>query len=85
MQFKVPVIIGGAKRLNDRFKFQFFMQDIIWPKDWENQDDPMRYITQRYSTALENVIRTEPSQYLGRTEDGKPGRRERRRSRMIDL
>jgi Kdo2-lipid IVA lauroyltransferase/acyltransferase len=64
MQFKVPVIIGGAKRLNDRFKFEFFMQDIIWPKEWESQDDPLRYITQRYSTALENVIRTEPSQYL---------------------
>jgi Kdo2-lipid IVA lauroyltransferase/acyltransferase len=64
MQFKVPVIIGGARRINDRFKFQFFTQDIIWPKEWENQDDPLRYITQRYTTALENVIRTEPSQYL---------------------
>ena len=42
MQFKVPVIIGGAKRLNDRFKFEFFTQDIIWPKEWENQDDPLR-------------------------------------------
>ena len=35
MQFNVPVIIGGAKRLNDRFKFQFFMQDIIWPERLE--------------------------------------------------
>jgi KDO2-lipid IV(A) lauroyltransferase len=64
MQFNVPVIIGGAKRLNDRFSFQFFMQDIIWPEEWKKQDDPLRYITQRYTTALENVIRTEPSQYL---------------------
>ena len=64
MQFDVPVIVGGARRLNDRFKFQFFMQDIIWPEDWKKQDDPLRYITQRYTKALEDVIRTDPAQYL---------------------
>jgi KDO2-lipid IV(A) lauroyltransferase len=63
MQYEVPVVIGYARRLNDEFKFVVGAQDIIYPADWETQDDPMRYITQRYTTALEQAIRTDPGQY----------------------
>jgi KDO2-lipid IV(A) lauroyltransferase len=63
MQYEVPVVIGYARRLNDEFKFVVGAQDIIYPADWKTQDDPMRYITQRYTTALEQAIRADPGQY----------------------
>ena len=50
MQFDVPVVIGGAKRLHDRFKFEFFTQDIIWPAEWKKQDDPMAPVTSPSAT-----------------------------------
>lgn len=63
MQYEVPVVIGYARRLNDEFKFVVGAQDIIYPVDWKTQEDPMRYITQRYTTALEQAIRADPGQY----------------------
>ncbi len=86
MQFNVPVIIGGAKRLNDRFTFEFFMQDIIWPDDWKKQDDPLRYITQPLHYGIRKC---DPALNLrnisGPTVAGKLVPKEKWPSRMIDL
>jgi len=63
MQYETPVIIGYSRRLNDEFKFAIGAQDIIYPQDWKAQDDPLRYITQRYTRALEDIVRQDPGQY----------------------
>jgi Kdo2-lipid IVA lauroyltransferase/acyltransferase len=64
MQYEAPVVVGYARRLNGRFSFQLGTQDIIRPSDWKDQPDPLRYITQRYTTAIELMIRQDPRQYL---------------------
>jgi len=64
MQYNVPVVIGYARRLGDQFRFRMATQDIIHPEDWNAQPEPMRYITQRYTTAIENIVRKDPGQYL---------------------
>jgi len=63
MQYEVPVIIGYARRINDRFHFKVGAQDIIYPDDWKSQADPLRYITQRYTKAIEDIVRVDPGQY----------------------
>ena len=63
MEYDVPVVIGYARRVNDRFHFRVGAQDIIYPKDWKSQDDPLRYITQRYTRAIEDIVRVDPGQY----------------------
>ena len=64
MQYEVPVVIGYARRMNGRFQFSLGVQDVIYPRDWNAQDDPLRYITQRYTQGIERVVRGEPGQYL---------------------
>ncbi len=64
MQYEVPVVIGYARRHGAKFHFTVGVQDIIYPEDWRDQPDPLRYVTQRYTKALEDVIRVEPGQYL---------------------
>jgi KDO2-lipid IV(A) lauroyltransferase len=64
MQYKVPVVIGCARRKNDRFQFVLEAQDIIYPADWQNESDPLRYITQRYTKGIEDFIAKDPGQYL---------------------
>lgn len=64
MEFKVPVVVGYARRTDRPFHFEVGVQDVIHPHDWEQQDDPLRYITQRYTAALEEVVRIDPAQYL---------------------
>jgi Kdo2-lipid IVA lauroyltransferase/acyltransferase len=64
MQYEVQVVVGYARRDGARFRFTVGVQDIIYPGDWREQPDPLRYITQRYTKALEDVVRAEPGQYL---------------------
>jgi len=64
MQYEVPIVCGYARRLSDRFKFEVGAQDIIRPEEWKTQNDPLRYITQRYTKAIEDFVRRDPGQYL---------------------
>jgi KDO2-lipid IV(A) lauroyltransferase len=64
MEYDVPVVVGYARRAEDKFLFDVGVQDIIWPDDWKSQDDPLRYITQRYTKGIEDFVRTDPGQYL---------------------
>jgi KDO2-lipid IV(A) lauroyltransferase len=64
MEYEVPVVIGYARRINHSFRFQIGISDIIWPEDWKTQDDPLRYVTQRYTAGIEKFVREDPGQYL---------------------
>jgi len=64
MQYDVPVVVGYARRVNDQFLFDVGVQDVIYPDDWKSQDDPLRYITQRYTKGIEDFVRADPGQYL---------------------
>ena len=64
MEMNVPVAVGYARRTGEAFHFKAGVQDVIYPKDWQDQDDPLRYITQRYTKAIEDVVRADPPQYL---------------------
>jgi KDO2-lipid IV(A) lauroyltransferase len=67
LQYRVPVIIGCARRRGDEFNFDIAVSDIIHPEDWENLPaggDELRYITERYTRAIETFVREDPAQYL---------------------
>ncbi len=64
IQHRVPVIVGCARRRGDRFEFDIDIADIIEPQDWSHQPDELRYITQRYTLAIEKMVRQDPTQYL---------------------
>jgi KDO2-lipid IV(A) lauroyltransferase len=57
-------VIGFARREAYGFRFRIDVQDIIRPADWAQQRDPLRYITQRYTKAIEDTVRGDPGQYL---------------------
>lgn len=64
LHYEVPVVIGYARRTDGRFRFRLGVQDVIYPEDWKSQDDPLRYVTQRYTRGIETIVRDEPGQYL---------------------
>jgi KDO2-lipid IV(A) lauroyltransferase len=64
MRYEIPIIVGYGKRTEENFQFEIGVQRIIDPTEWEDKDDPLKWITQEYTTALEEVIRTAPEQYL---------------------
>jgi len=64
MEYNVPIVVGYGRRLGPPFMFELGAERIIHPSEWANRDDPVLWITQEYTTALERVIRHEPDQYL---------------------
>ena len=59
-----PIVVGYARRLGDVAKYEVGVQRIVHPHEWEAQDDPLRWITQEYTTAIEKIVRRAPEQYL---------------------
>lgn len=64
MHYEVPIVIGYARRVEGKYKFHLGTQDIIYPDDWKAQPDPLLYITQRYTRAIETMVRDDPVQYF---------------------
>ncbi len=64
MEFDVPIIVGYGKRLAEHYRFELGVQRMILPQEWKDKDDPLMWITQEYTKALEDIIRSAPEQYL---------------------
>jgi len=64
MQYEAPIAVICCRRLEGRFSFEIFNQRLIEPSEWADKDDPLRWITQEYTTALENAVRDQPDQYF---------------------
>ena len=64
MRHEAPILVGYARRLDTFFNFEIGVQRIIFPCEWAEKDDPMIWITQEYTLAIEQLARGAPEQYL---------------------
>ncbi len=64
MATRSPIVVGYARRRGNVAQYDVGVQRIIHPNEWEEKDDPLRWITHAYTTAIEALVRTEPEQYL---------------------
>lgn len=64
MTAEVPIIVGYAQRMSQRFEYEVGVERIIRPDEWRDQPEPLRWITQEYTAAIEATIRRAPEQYL---------------------
>ncbi len=64
MLHEVPIGVCYGRRLDEDFHFEIGCKRIIHPHEWANRDDPLYWITQEYTRALEDLIRSDPEQYL---------------------
>jgi KDO2-lipid IV(A) lauroyltransferase len=62
LQHRVPMIVAGAVRVENRFKI--IITDAIFPEDYDGRPDAVRAMTQRFTDDLENLVRRYPEQYL---------------------
>ena len=64
MATQSPILVGYARRRGDRAQYDVGVQRIIHPREWAEQKDPLRWITQAYTSAIEEIVREAPEQYL---------------------
>lgn len=69
MQYDAIIVVGYAMRLPDDFeasrwsRFEIGCEEVIDPRAIDVRD-PLREITQRYTSALERIVRRDPQQYF---------------------
>lgn len=64
LEYQAPVVVGYARRVGPGFRYEVGCDLVIDPSEWTGTADDARLLTQKYTTALEQVIRRDPSQYL---------------------
>lgn len=65
MQYRTPIIVGHAARVSPgQLRYRVRVDRIIQPEEWQEQAQPLQWLTQEYASALEVGIRAHPEQYL---------------------
>ena len=64
LEHRAPVAVGYARRIGPGFRYEVGCDAVIDPDEWSGTADDVRLLTQRYTAALEAVIRRAPEQYL---------------------
>jgi KDO2-lipid IV(A) lauroyltransferase len=64
IEHRVPILILTVRRIGEPFHYEACSEEVILPEDYEGRADAVRAITQRFTKALEQGIRRDPSQYF---------------------
>ncbi len=87
MSANVPIVVGFARRRGGIAQYDVGVQRVIYPQEWQRQDDPLRWITQTYTSAIEEFVREVPEQYLWihRRWKSTPGPKSRSRMKQEEV
>ncbi len=64
LEYRAPVLVIGAARVGHPLRYRLYFEDAILPEEYADRADAARAITQRYTAALERMIRRHPEQYF---------------------
>jgi len=82
----MPIIVGYSRRVDNRFFFEIGINRIIFPAEWADKDDPLKWVTAEYTKAIEEFVREDPTQYwwLHRRWKHRPKEERKERKSVID-
>jgi KDO2-lipid IV(A) lauroyltransferase len=64
LEYNVPMIVIGTPRVGEPMKYHVVAEELILPEEYEGKADAVRAMTQRFTTALERIVRRFPEQYF---------------------
>jgi KDO2-lipid IV(A) lauroyltransferase len=64
LEYNVPMMVLTSTRAGANARYEAEVADIIYPQEYKNQPDAVPALTQRFTTALERMIRRHPEQYF---------------------
>lgn len=64
LEHRVPLLVVGARKIGEPMRYELMMEDYILPEDYEARPDAVMAMTQRFTSALERIVRTAPEQYF---------------------
>lgn len=86
IEFDAVLAVMGVPRVREPMVFEVVCEDVIDPRDYAGRPDAVRAITERYTAALERIIRRHPEQYfwLHRRWKHQPVKREKKVTAAAD-
>jgi Kdo2-lipid IVA lauroyltransferase/acyltransferase len=64
MEYDVLTVIGSAIRVGRPLRYEVVVEDFIEPSEFASSPDALKRFTQRFTSALERLVRRAPEQYL---------------------
>ncbi len=64
LQWQIPMVVIGTPRVGGPLEYRIEVEDIIHPEDYADRPDACKAVTERFTQALERIIRRTPEQYL---------------------
>lgn len=64
LEYQVPLLVVGTPKVAEPMRYRVEAEDLILPEDYRGRPDAVRAITQRFTTALERLVRRHPEQYF---------------------
>lgn len=64
LEHRVPLAVTGTYKIGQPMNYEIVTEDVIYPEDYDDSPDAVRAITQRFTSALERLVRLAPEQYF---------------------
>jgi KDO2-lipid IV(A) lauroyltransferase len=64
IEYNVPILVVGCARIGEPMRYRIYVEDLIDPADFPIRADAVRSITERFTSALERLVRRHPEQYF---------------------
>ena len=64
LEYQAPILVMGATRAGNNLEYHLHLGDAIFPEEYAQRSDAVIAITERYTQALEKMIRQFPEQYF---------------------
>lgn len=63
-RYEADVVVAGIRRVDDTFRFEVTVTDVIHRRETAQQEDAVAFVTDRYLRGLERLILHDPAHYL---------------------
>jgi KDO2-lipid IV(A) lauroyltransferase len=64
LEYSAPIAVCGAARGKAPLHFDIYLADVILPEEYSDDPAAVKHITERYTRALERLVRIDPRQYF---------------------
>jgi KDO2-lipid IV(A) lauroyltransferase len=64
LEYNAALVVAGVPKVGEPLRFDLLAEDLILPEEYADRPDAVKAITQRFTTALERIVRRAPEQYF---------------------
>ena len=64
IEYDVPLFVSGTVKTGEPLQYQIILEEAIYPADYADSPNAIKEITQRFTAAMERLVRRAPEQYF---------------------